>query len=181
MAEPWASPEDLRILLRLDTIDQEQAAAAITAAQTVVRGGLRQHVDQVHDDVLHLVGNGYPVLNLPEMPVTGVASVTVDGTALEAAGYRWNRHGILRRLGGRWPLDADIAVTCTHGYDPVPEVVARVTVQVAARAWVNPKEAVGSESLGDYSVSYDKARTGQALTEFEDRILEPYARGPASR
>ncbi|WP_299542032.1 hypothetical protein [uncultured Streptomyces sp.] len=181
MADPWATPEDLRVHLRLDTIDPELAAAAISAAQTVVRGALRQHVDQVQDAVLHLVGTGRHIMNLPEMPVTGLASVTVDGTVLEAAAYRWNRHGILRSLGGCWPLDADITVVCTHGWATVPDVVARVCVQVAGRAWVNPKEAVASESLGDYSVSYDKQRTGQAVTDFEARILEPYARGPASR
>ncbi|MFE2936668.1 hypothetical protein [Streptomyces sp. NPDC059278] len=182
MASPWAAADDLRAYLRLDAIDEPAAEEVIKAAEMVIRGGLGQVIDQVQGDILHLVGTGHRVLNLPEMPVTAVTSVTVDDQALtKGVDYRWNRYGILTRLGACWPLDADVEITYTHGYEPIPPLLVQVCLQVAGRAWVNPKEAVSSESLGDYSVSYDKQRTGQALTEYETRILEPYARGPASR
>ncbi|MFD0344012.1 hypothetical protein ACFVH0_36000 [Streptomyces sp. NPDC127117] len=182
MASPWATANDLRAHLRLDTIDEPAAERAIKEAEEVIRGSLRQTIDEVVGDVVHLVGAGHRILNLPEMPVTAVTLVKVDGQVLaQGTDYRWNRYGTLTRLNGCWPLDADIEVTHTHGYNSVPPLLVQVCLQVAGRAWVNPKEAISSESLGDYSVSYDKDRTGQALTEFETRILEPYARGPASR
>lgn len=184
MASPWALPEDLRLRLRLATIDQAQAEDTIAGAEAVIRAALDQTIDEVVGDELVLVGNGRRLLNLPEMPVTAVASVTLGGVVLvNGTDYRWNRHGNLTRLGygACWTLDEDVEVICTHGYAVTPDAVAQVCLQLAARAWIAPKEAVASESLGDYSVTYDKQRTGQALTDFEMGMLEQYAIGPASR
>lgn len=183
MADPWATPEELRLHLRLATIDATQAAAIIAEAETTVRGELDQEVDAVVGDVAGLVGNGRDIILLPQMPVTAVTSVAVDGDLLEeGVDYRWNRYGILTRLEGCWPLDADVTVTYDHGYAVVPRAVKQVTVQVAGRAWVNPAGgALASESLGDRSVSYDNARTGAALSGHERNMLAPYGRGNESR
>lgn len=180
MASPWALPEDLRLHLRLDTIDAAQAAAAIAAAETIIRAALQQTIDAVAGDTAGLVGNGRRTILLPEMPVTAVASITVDGTLLDAAAWRVNRHGVLTRLGGCWPLDADITAVYDHGYVQVPAAVKQVCVQLAGRAWVNPR-GMASESIGDWSGTWDKARAGDALTDYELALLQPYARGPESR
>jgi hypothetical protein len=190
VASPWATPEDLRLHLRLDSIDAAQAAVAIAAAETIIRAALQQTIDAVADDTTVLVGNGRRVLNLPEMPVTAVASVHQDGELLtEGSDYRWNRYGILTRLGeptwrGRlaacWPLDAEVAVVNSHGYTVVPAAVKQVCVQLAGRAWVNP-QGLASESIGDWSGTWDKARAGDALTDYEMGLLQDYARGPESR
>ncbi|MCM2390192.1 hypothetical protein [Streptomyces albipurpureus] len=182
MASPWATPEQLRKHLKLPAIDTDQASTTIAAAETVIRGELEQTIDLVADDTIVLVGNGRTVINLPERPVTSVTSVTEDGTLLVAGtGYRVNRYGILTRLGARWPLDAEITGIYSHGYATIPAIVKQVCLQVAGRAWVRPSTAVAAESLGDRSITYDKDRTGEALTEYELRILRPYARGNESR
>ncbi|MFH9957315.1 hypothetical protein ACH4OX_24320 [Streptomyces roseolus] len=184
MADPWATPEQLRAHLRLPVIDEEQAADAIAEAEVTIRASIRQHVDAVAADEVFLVGNGRSVINLPEMPVTATASVHQDGALLVAGtDYRVNRYGILTRLGGCWPTDADVTVVYDHGYAAAdrPPVFTQVCLQVAGRAWVRPSTAVSAESLGDRSVTYDKDRTGEALTQYELGLLEPYARGPESR
>lgn len=182
MASPWASPDELRAHLRLTAIDEEQAAEKIAAAETVIRAELGQSIDAVAGAAVDLVGNGRRVINLPERPVTAVASVTIDGHApLISTEYRWNRYGILTRLGGCWPLDAVVTVLCDHGYATVPAPVKQVCLQVAGRAWVRPSTGLAAESLGDRSVTYDKERTGEALSDYELRILAPYGRGPESR
>ncbi|WP_326659618.1 hypothetical protein [Streptomyces sp. NBC_00385] len=182
MAEPWATPEELRLHLRLATIDEAQAAEKIAAAETVIRAELQQSIDAVAGAAIDLVGNGRRVINLPERPVTAVASVTIDGhTPLISTEYRWNRYGILTRLGGCWPLDAAVTVLCDYGYATTPAPVKQVCLQVAGRAWVRPSTGLAAESLGDRSVTYDKDRTGEALSDYELRILGPYGRGPESR
>ncbi|URM90414.1 hypothetical protein LUW75_10865 [Streptomyces sp. MRC013] len=182
MASPWATPEELRLHLRLATIDAEQAAVKLAEAETVIRGELEQSIDAVADDTAVLVGTGRRVLTLPELPVTAVTTVLVDDAALTlATGYRWNRYGLLTRLDGCWPLDADITVVYSHGYTVIPPVIRQVCLQVAGRAWVRSTTAVTAESLGDRSLTYDKDRSGQALSDYELRILRPYMRGPASR
>ncbi|PWJ07920.1 hypothetical protein DKG34_10985 [Streptomyces sp. NWU49] len=182
MASPWATPDELRHHLRLATIDEAQAAAAIAAAERVIRAEIQQTIDLVTDDTAYVVGAGRQLVNLPEWPVTAVTSVHQDGELLEhGEGYRWNRFGMLTRLPGRWPLDAEIVVVYSHGYATVPAAVKQVCLQVAGRAWARPSTAVSAESLGDRSVTYDKDRTGEALTEYEQRMLQPYARGNESR
>lgn len=196
MASPWATPEDLRLHLRLDAIDTDQATRLISEAQTLIRAELQQTVDAVDADEVTVVGNGRSILNLPEMPVTAVASLTLDGQVLEGGvGYRWNRHGTLTRLGeptwrerlaACWPLDAEITVVYDHGYGTVPGIVKQVCLQAAARAWVSAVP-VASESIGDYSVTYPRdSRTGtpisgQMLTDYEKTLLRPYALGNSSR
>lgn len=182
MASPWATPEELQAHLRLASIDATQAAAAIGAAEVIIRAELDQTVDEVLADQVTLVGNGRRVINLPEMPVTAVTSVTEDGELLVAGtDYRFNSYGVLTRLGGCWPIDAGIEVVYDHGENPVPDVVKQVCLQVAGRAWVRPTTAVTAESLGDRSVTYDKDRSGQSLTDYEMRLLARYARGNESR
>lgn len=182
MASPWATPEELQTHLRLTTIDTTQAAATIAAAEVVIRAELDQTIDEVLADEVTLVGNGRRVINLPEMPVTAIDSVTEDGTLLtEGTDYRFNRYGILTRLGGCWPIDVDIGVVYDHGYATTPAIVTQVCLQVAGRAWVRPSTGLAAESLGDRSVTYDKDRTGEALTDYEERLLARYARGNESR
>jgi hypothetical protein len=187
VADPWATPEDLRRHLRLDTIDTEQAAALISAAETLIRAELQQTIDAVTGDELELGGTGRRILTLPEMPVTAVTSVTEDGTLLvEGTDYRWNRYGILTRLAACWPLDADISVVYDHGYASIPAILKQVCLQVAARGWVSVVP-VQSESIGDYSVTYARdirtgaPITGQILTDYERTLLRPYALGYSSR
>lgn len=177
MATPWATPEQLRLHLRLPTIDTDEAAAALAEAETTVRGALWQTVDAVVDDTTHLVGNGGRVLRLPEHPVTAVTEVLVDGEQLAATGYRCNRNGVLTRTDHAcWPLDADVAVTYDHGWAVVPPPVAKVCVQLAGRAFVNPRD-VASQTVGGVSTSY-RAGVGQELSAFELDSLARYARGP---
>lgn len=183
MASPWATPEELRLHLRLDSIDAESAAVKIAEAEGTIRGALEQDIDAVAGDTAGLVGNGRRVINLPQMPVTSVTSVTVDGTVLDTADWRVNRYGILtRRSGGCWRLDADIEVVYDHGYAEVPAPVKQVCLQVAGRAWVRAAATgLAAESLGDRSVTYDKDRTGDQLTAYEEQMLRPYGLGNESR
>ena len=182
MASPWATPEELRLHLRLTSIDTESAAVKIAEAEGIIRGALEQDIDAVTGDVAGLVGNGRRVINLPQLPVTLVTSVTVDGTVLDAADWRVNRYGILTYCGTCWPLDADIEVVYDHGYDQVPAPVKQVCLQVAGRAWVRAAATgLSAESLGDRSVTYDKDRPGDQLTAYEEQMLRPYGLGNESR
>ncbi|MCM2580449.1 hypothetical protein [Streptomyces meridianus] len=189
----WVTPEELRLHLRLDTIDQAVAAEVIEGAETVIRGELGQTIDPVSGDVAVLVGTGSTVLLLPEMPTSAVTTVTVDGgqPLTEGTDYRWNRYGILTRLAadscpsGVWETDTNVAVTYDHGYEVLPAFIKQVCKQLAGRSWASPR-LVAAESIGDYSVTYAKDSTGtpvsgQAVTEHERRMLTPFSRGERSR
>ena len=185
----WLTPEELRLHLRLDSIDEAIAAGVIEDAETLIRGELEQHIDPVPDDETVLVGTGSAVLVLPEMPTTAVTTVTVNGGQLlvEEQDYRWDRHGILTRAAGVWETGTNVTVVYDHGYAVLPPSIKRVCKQLAGRAYVtDPGRQLASESIGDWSGTYarDSAGntvSGQALTAHEVKQLGAFSRGCRSR
>lgn len=176
----FATPSELGDLLNVAIADEDtRAQQLLDLATDAICAEIGQAIVEVSDDSLALRGNGTRVLILPEIPVTEVASVELDGEALvEDTDYTWSAAGVLRRLGGDvWTQDAPITVVYSHGYETVPKVVRLVCLQAAARAWLNPAGAT-QETIGSYSVTYgggfsSKSSTGVLLTSDEKRILDP--------
>jgi hypothetical protein len=116
------------------------AVDAVRMASDMARGYLRLTVTAVADDTVHLPGTLGARLALPELPVTAVTAVSVDGTALASSGYAWRRSGLLlRRDGAGWGgPDAEVAVTYDHGWETVPGDLAAVVLAAALRLAPNP-------------------------------------------
>lgn len=112
----------------------ERASASVVSAAGV------PIVEAVNDEVV-LDSPGGVELQLPNYPVTAVASVEVDG---EDPGYwEWSRTGRLARTSGwHWPVGLrEVTVTYTHGYPDadIPDPIKTVTLAVAARMVANPQ------------------------------------------
>lgn len=181
MAE-FATPEELSKLLRLDEIDEGTAEFLLELAEAAVRAEVRQEILASEDTEVVLDGTGTPVLLLPETPVTDVSSVVEhDQELTEGADYVWSSSGVLTRLRRTWsPRPRSVAVIYSHGRADVPEIVRAVTVQVAARVWVNPRQ-LSQESIGDYSRSFgtSSAPPGRIeLTAYERGLLGRYRAKP---
>ncbi|MEL7994308.1 hypothetical protein AAG656_28815 [Streptomyces albidoflavus] len=178
------------LLGRTFTPAQEtQAQALLDQASSVVRAYVRQDLTRATstltvsmrraDPVLHRCGG---LVTLPQRPVVDVASVSVDGVSTQD----WWQEGqeILLRSGS-WssPPTAhrppQVAVTYTHGFDPVPGDIKAIVAQAANRVMVNPG-AVRSETVGGESVTYLIPATGEALgvllSRTEQRVLDRYRR-----
>lgn len=150
------------------------ATAAIAAASAAIQNYTRQRIEQVAADVVTLtVEASKSVILLPEQPVTAVASVVEDGTALTVGDhYRWTSAGILTRVGRGWASGwQDVVVTYTHGYATIPDDLKGVCIRAAARAYQAGLRAaaaggiagIQSEQLPDYSVSFTpETASGQA-------------------
>lgn len=178
----FATPEELRKLLRLDEVDEDAAAFLLGLAEAAVRAEVRQEILANDDTEVTLDGGGTPVLLLPETPVTGVSSVVENAQELtEGADYVWSASGVMTRLRRTWsPLPRSVAVVYSHGRAEVPDIVRAVTVQAAARVWVNPRQ-LSQESIGDYSRSFGttSAPAGRIqLTEYERELLGRYRAKP---
>ncbi|NUV31964.1 hypothetical protein [Streptomyces odorifer] len=178
------------LLGRTFTPAQEaQAQALLDQASSVVRAYVRQDLTRATstltvsmrraDPVLHRCGG---LVTLPQRPVVDVESVSVDGVSTQD----WWQEGqeILLRSGA-WssPPTAhrppQVAVTYTHGFDPVPGDIKAIVAQAANRVMVNPG-AVRSETVGGESVTYLIPATGEALgvllSRTEQRVLDRYRR-----
>lgn len=170
-----ATAAELRLFLEVDVGDLPDDRANLILS--VVSGGVRdeahQLFDQVETDEIELDGSGTRVLLLPQLPVTDVATVLEDGTALtEGTDYDWSTSGVLTRLNGQWTARARrYTVTYSHGYATPPDGLKGIVLRVAARVVDNP-EGLVQEAIGGYSAGYrfDPA----ALNDADKRALDPY-------
>jgi hypothetical protein len=177
--------------------DSAPALRAITEASAAIRNHCRQTIEQVEADTHTFdVDAGRTKLFLPQLPVTAVASVVEDGTALVAGvDYKLGLHGILHRIGRTWQSGVQIVtVTYTHGYPSGHadlETAKSVCTRAAARAYQSGLRAaalsgvagVQAQSLGDYQVQYGAETAGSdgSLGASAAPILLPSERAELAR
>jgi hypothetical protein len=122
-------------------------------AESVVRDHCGWHIAPSRTDTVRIYGAplGTPIL-LPSMYVTGIVSVTDQGTLVDPTLYDFEQAGILRRTdGGCWASGyGAIEVEFIHGYASVPPAVTRVVQSVAALL----PNGLKSKQAGPFSESY---------------------------
>lgn len=172
----FASVDDLadRLQTDFDTEDRVRAHRLIEHATGMVQHAARQRFELVTDDEIGLMPTGTRLLLLPELPVVDITSVNAVGS-LDEESYTFTRSGLLYHNTGRW--NTVTTVVYTHGYDPIPDDVAAMVVDIAARAWQNPRSVL-SEQIGTYSARYPNNRTGLSLLEDELNLLHQYRPAP---
>jgi hypothetical protein len=162
----FATVENMAAFLQVPITSADEVAAAeraLTEATAAIRNYTGQHLSQVAGDVVTLDGRGNRLL-LPELPVTGVASVVEDGETLTVTtDYKLGAHGILHRINRRWASGVqNVVVTYSHGYDELPDDIVNICTRAACRAYqagltaTETEGAIGiqAKSLGDYSVQF---------------------------
>lgn len=148
---------------------------------------------------VRIAGTWSRELELPSGPVRSVSSVSVNGIALDAAGWYWNDRALLLR--GTNPLDmidvdsdpsplsrqgahsrsgrswggpnATIGINYAWGFVEVPDFLRSLTLRIAARTFGNVQQ-ITQESLAIYSVSYGQSSNvndGSHVTDKERKRL----------
>lgn len=169
----------------LGSLNAATATLVLSCATAVVQaaaGG--QRIVEVVSTAAPIMGTSDSWLDLPQVPVTAVGAVTMDGVVLvlgtdyKVFGNRlWGRRGWQSNLGWPWssqpgvnfntwvgPEPSAVTVTYTHGYAPGAqelELARAATLTLAKAAYVNPGGVV-SEAIDDYRVAFTAA-TGQAM------------------
>lgn len=167
----FATQDDLEAFVG-HPVDATRAQLLLDLASASVAEAAGVPIAALDGDEVTLYGTGSPLLLLPAWPVTAVATVTVDGTAV--TGFTWNRAGELRYSGG-WTRGADIVVTYSHGYAEaaVPTTIKSVTLEVAARGLMNPQRLQSYTGDGTAAVfGVGSALRTLDLTDTErDRVM----------
>lgn len=173
--------------------EEVQALALLKRASGVVRRYLRLDVTRAtttdtfrlqRADHHHVAVGGK--LTLPQRPIEEVTAVEVNGLPT----YDWWLEDVtllVRSAPWEYPPAAhgppEVAVTYTHGWDPVPDDIAAIVMQAANRAMVNPGQ-VRSEAVGGESTTYLIPTSGEALgvllSRTEQRTLDRYRRTAGS-
>ena len=198
---PLCTQTDVEQRLQIDfTSPTDPVAASLIAAATGhinrIAGFTLEETVYTNVDFDPPRGSG---LLLPERPLTAIASVTEDGTALivdtDYVFYDW---GAILRVSSGYPRTwattkaKSIRITYTAGWASVPDDLVDVCSRAAARAFqsgaayaVTPAEAGAVTQIdleGSDSVSYadtaNDVTAAVALTEDEKDVVRSYGIPP---
>ena len=165
-----------------------QQADALNRATDLIRGALGgQQIIRVDDDTTVLKGNGRRILQLPQIPVVSVTSVTINqggyypNLLTPGIHYTVDAGGRLRALGYPWPSGWDITVVYTHGYDTVPEELSRLCAALADKILAGTlgvrsmQESIGTRQS---SVTYAATASSAVFDDSERAVLDKYRPEP---
>lgn len=175
----FATVDELADYLQVDfePEDRVRAHRLLETASGIIQRAARQVFEQVLNDSVILTPTGTDLLMLPELPVTDVHSVTVQGTAMDAGQYLWTASGLLyaSTLNAVWSKQT--TVVYDHGFTIIPDDIVAITIALAGRAWQNPR-GVLSEQIGTYSARYPNDRSGLILLPDEKHLVMSYRPRP---
>ena len=187
MAAPFPDANGYQVYtgVTLDNADFARVDLLLDLVAGMIRSYTGQRFDAVINDVVTVDASSSARLYLPELPVTGVVSVDIDGSALVAVDdYSWTADGVLTRTGcawwgSWWTCAPKVTVTYSHGYVEVPADIRAVCFAAVRRLWdQSVLSGVASESIGTYSVSYSQTTNGQGSGLFfgdvERYVLDRY-------
>lgn len=153
-------------------VDPDIAVQALQLASGAVRAYCQWDLTEA-TETLQVDGDGTVVCTLPTLKLTAITEVRIDGVAVDItpAAVSFSKKGQLYRAAG-WPRFSIVEVDCTHGFDPVPDLIVLVTLDLAARTLNNP-EGLVSATTGRVSKNYG---VGEArLSALHERLLSRYS------
>lgn len=164
-ADQLATPADLATLLGVPA-DDRMTLLVECATAVVQEAAGNQRILQAVDDAVTLPGLTPSELRLPQIPVTAVTSVTLDGAALTAGAagsggktYRLIGNSLWR--GDGWQAycgePSEVVVTYSHGYPPNSQelqLARNEVLSLASGRYDNPGNA-GQVRIDDYAATYD--------------------------
>lgn len=188
MADMLATLQDLADALQMPLGDLNSATGTLlleiaTAVVQESAGG--QRIVAVAGETLNIIGTTDSWLDLPQLPVTAVTSVTLDGTALtsgiEATNYKLRGDRLWRTDG--WQTYAgqpsDVVIVHSHGLAPGAQGLQLgrgATLSLAKGQYPNPGGVV-SESIDDYNVTYNAMAAAMEAAPFlVARLRKAYGR-----
>src|SRR5690606_231793 len=125
----------------------------------------------------HTLRFASPVLPLRHSPATAVASVTVDGEAVDSGAYSVTPFALVREDGEAWPAGAAILVTYTTGWTQGSEPADVQEALAQATAWFDANPGVGVSLV---SIGGETVQRGLELTRFgidlTKRLLQKWVR-----
>lgn len=152
--------------------DENSVTQLLADASSLVREVAHLQIDQATSTVT-VDGDGTRRVFLPEIPVTAVSALSVEGVALDPSTYRWWEWGGLDRRDGVWPCEPRaISITYTHGWAPVPDWIVNMVCSMVFES-LRDQVISGEQSIttGSQTISYFTARSNLYLPSADvDRL-----------
>lgn len=156
------------------TLDAEQAQQWLDLASGAVRAYCGWNLAR-EDTTFYFEGNGTALIDLPTLELISVAEVRANSVAVDTVTWPiiWSRQGQGRLAV--WTRGVQYAVDATHGYDPIPDLLRLVTLDLAARQVHNPMGLV-SATVGQVSRTWASGSGADpsAPSSLHERLLDRY-------
>lgn len=175
--DPLATVRELELHLQRDLDNPEAAQLALTLASGAVRAYCGWNLAR-ETTTFEVDGDDGQILTLPTLHLVTLVEIRNNGVLIEPMSGRyprWSAKGQLYRMAG-WPKHMSFQATVVHGYDPVPDLVKLVTLDLAARTVNNP-EGLVSATVGPVSRTWASSSGSEptALSTLHSRLLDRYA------
>jgi hypothetical protein len=193
MADMLVTATEVGTLLGIAPADLDVPKATLLAeiATAIVQGETgrpAQRLVEVVDDTATLTGTTDRWLDLPQRPVTAVASVTLDGVALVAGaagsgGATYRLRGDRLWRGDGWQTyvgePSEVEIVYSHGYATGDQQLefARSAVFGLIRSAYDNEQGLLSEKIDDYASTFDalSARM-EASPHLQRALVRAYGR-----
>lgn len=172
---PLATVGELERHLQRVFDDQGRAEQALVLASGAVRAycGWDLHLETT---TFQVDGDGSQVLSLPTLHLIALDELRINGEVIGVTDARyplWSRKGQLFRAAG-WAANLSVEADVMHGYDPIPDLIKLVVLDLAGRQLSNP-EGYSQKTVGVVSVTYAGSANESGLSALHSRLLDRYA------
>lgn len=174
--EPLATSRELELHLQRDLANPEAAELALALASGAVRAYCGWNLAR-ETTTFEVDGDDSQVLTLPTLHLHDLIEFKNNNVVVAHGDGRyplWSRKGQLYRIQG-WPRHMSFQATVIHGYDPLPDLVKLVTLDLAARSMSNP-EGLVSATVGPVSRTWASSGSDPThLSTLHTRLLDRYS------
>lgn len=171
--EPLASVEDLEVYLGRPVSDIPQADMLLTVASGAVRAYCGWELSLQTSVTMYAEGAGTSLMTLPTLCLLRVNEVRADGQIVDPAEYPY-KHSRKGQIWGYWVCAVQYEFDIDHGYDPVPDVLKLVTMDLASKHLANP-EGLTSATVGQVSRTWGNKTGGTPMTPLHAALLDRYS------
>jgi hypothetical protein len=174
--DPLATVSELEIYLGRTLDDQVQAEAALTLASGAVRAYCGWDLS-FQAETMHFEGAKNSLITLPTLELLNIIETRADGIILDPAEYpiNYSRKG---QVWGCWGYRTQYEFDVEHGYDPVPDVLKLVTMDLTQRQLSNP-EGLQSATVGQVTKTWGSSSTTggstSGMSTLHSALLDRYS------
>lgn len=168
--------EPLASVVELEThLQREVDAAAGQLAVTLASGAVRAYCgwDLARETTtFYVTGNGGSLLTLPTLWLLSVDEIRAGVNVVDPARwpYDYSRKG---QVWGSWAAGTEYQIDVVHGYEPIPDLLKLVTLDLASKNLNNP-EGLLSATTASVSKTWATSNTSTSMSTLHERLLDRY-------
>lgn len=171
--DPLASVGELETHLQRD-VDATGGQLAVTLASGAVRAYCGWDLAR-ESTTFYVTSDGGPLVTLPTLHLLAVDEIRAGTQIVDPAKwpYSYSRKG---QIWGSFAYGIEYQIDVVHGYQPIPDLLKLVTLDLAAKSLNNP-EGLSSATVGQVSKTWATSGStpGNAMSALHERLLDRYS------